>query len=198
MVVVALIPNRDSDCFQVAEVNCAPRSEVPVAGTPKRAIHVDMNALAVVSAFMSGNGATSAQRFVRSIMVSRYWNPLRRGRGPTRSTWTCWNLDFGTGIGETGALVCRETLNRWHASHERAHLLTSAAILGHTYERDMSDSVVLPDGWDKLWTARKMRSHQVRGTRILGCEVDTSHVSRAWTPGNVSCHRMSEGDSSRS
>ena len=79
------MPNRDSDCHQVPEVNCMPRSEVMVEGTPKRETQLSKNAWRTVSAEVSAMGAASGQRVVRSIIVRRYLNPRLGEKGPTMS-----------------------------------------------------------------------------------------------------------------
>ena len=58
--------------FQSADSNCRPRSEVIVAGTPKREIQPDNKAEAQDSAVASVIGIASGQRIYRSMHVNRY------------------------------------------------------------------------------------------------------------------------------
>ena len=99
--VEADIPKFFKVVVQVSEVNWVPRSEVTVAGTPNRATQLSMKAAVVVDAVISGSGAVSIHRVVRSIIVKRYRKPLTTGRGPTISTCTCVNRNLGIGIGVT-------------------------------------------------------------------------------------------------
>ena len=66
------VPNSCVSCSHILDSNCRPRSVVMVEGTPKREIHPLINAVATVSAVMSGIGITSGQRVNRSIHVSIY------------------------------------------------------------------------------------------------------------------------------
>ena len=54
---------------QSEDVNWAPRSDVRLVGTPKRAIHPRMSALAHVAAVMSGTGMGSGHLDHLSTMV---------------------------------------------------------------------------------------------------------------------------------
>jgi len=69
------IPKAEQTPVQTEEVNWVPRSDVRVAGTPKREIQVEINARTQDSAVIDCSGATSGHRVVLSIIVNRYWNP---------------------------------------------------------------------------------------------------------------------------
>jgi hypothetical protein len=53
------------------EVNCGPRSEVIIAGRPKREIQVVRRAAAQSAAVVEESGTTSGHLVVRSMMVKR-------------------------------------------------------------------------------------------------------------------------------
>jgi hypothetical protein len=77
---------REQRDFQREEVNCGPRSEVIMAGTPKWDIHEVRRAWAQSAAVVEESGTTSGHLVVRSMMVNRCVNPWEGGSGPTRST----------------------------------------------------------------------------------------------------------------
>ena len=197
VVAVTLMPNLDRDLLQAFEVNWAPLSVVTVAGTLNHDTHESMNAWITVSAVASAMGTASGHRVVRSTKVTRYLNPLSEGNGPTMSRWTCSKRAAGTGIGNTGGLVCTETLLLWHTWHCFAHSNTSRLMLGHTYIFDMIANVAFPDGCASPWIASKIDLRRTCWTSTLCLPFDTSHTTRRATPGK-SAHFNSreEGGSS--
>lgn len=58
--------------------------------------------------------------------------PWEGGKGPTRSTCTCFKLLVGIVKGSRSALVCQCTLARWQATQAAAHSLTSLQRPGQT------------------------------------------------------------------
>ena len=54
------------------DVNCAPLSDVMIAGTPKRCIQPSNNALAHSAAVVDDNGNASGHRVLLSTTVKRY------------------------------------------------------------------------------------------------------------------------------
>ena len=69
------IPRVEHTPAHMEEVNCVPRSEVRIAGTPKREIQVEIKAQTQDSAEIDCNGATSGHLDVLSIIVRRYMKP---------------------------------------------------------------------------------------------------------------------------
>ena len=104
-----MIPRIEQNERQNDEQNCAPLSDVRMAGTPCRDTQPLTKAMAHVWADMSATGIASGQQVVRSMIVSRYLHPLDRGRGPTRSILILLRGRAGTGTEHRGAEACRVT-----------------------------------------------------------------------------------------
>ena len=64
-------PETAAELAEERDSNCAPRSVVRVAGTPKLAIHWSMKAWTTVEACMSAIGTAIGQREKRSTQVSK-------------------------------------------------------------------------------------------------------------------------------
>jgi hypothetical protein len=78
--------NKEQMADHKEDVNCAPRSLVMIAGTPKRDIQPWNIAEAHSAAEIPAKGITSGHLVDLSIQVKRYVKPCDEGRGPTRST----------------------------------------------------------------------------------------------------------------
>ena len=63
--------NKEHKTAQREEVNCAPQSEVILAGTPNLEIQQEIKALAQSSAEVEDIGTASGQQEVLSMMVKR-------------------------------------------------------------------------------------------------------------------------------
>ena len=57
-------------------------------------------------------------------------NPHASGSGPTKSTWTCWNLPAGMAMKDVGVLVWRWILLVWQAMHVWVQARMSFSMLG--------------------------------------------------------------------
>lgn len=75
------MPNVLVSSLNSCEVNCRPRSDVILAGTPNFVIHPDMRAFAHETAVISGIGMASGHRVYRSMIVKRYAIPSDGGSG---------------------------------------------------------------------------------------------------------------------
>ena len=75
-----LIPQILVNCWKTSELNCDPRSEVMVAGTPKVCIHPKVSPSTTLCAEMSTSGTATGHLVKRSTIVRRYLNPFERGR----------------------------------------------------------------------------------------------------------------------
>ena len=87
-VVMVWIPQIWANCLKMAEVNCAPLSEVTVVGTPKCCTHPYAKASTTDSVEMSTRGMAIGQRVKRSTAVKRYRNPFETG-SVTKSMLMC-------------------------------------------------------------------------------------------------------------
>jgi hypothetical protein len=94
-----LICNKRHNEFQILEVNCAPLSDVMMAGTPNLQTHPENKAAAAEVAAVLARGMASIQRLVLSITVKMWLKPLEGLRGPTRSMCMWAKRRCGTGIG---------------------------------------------------------------------------------------------------
>ena len=93
-----LICNKRHNEFQILEVNCAPLSDVMMAGTPNLQIHPENNAAATSAAAVLARGMASIQQLVLSITVKMWLKPLEGVRGPTRLMCMWAKGRYGTGI----------------------------------------------------------------------------------------------------
>jgi hypothetical protein len=64
-----LICNKRNNEFQILEVNCAPLSDVMMAGTPNLQIHPENNDAATSAAAVFARGSASIQRLILSVTV---------------------------------------------------------------------------------------------------------------------------------
>ena len=157
-----LIPQILASCWNISELNCDPRSEVTVAGTPKVCIQPKVKPSTTLWAVMSTNGTATGHRVKRSTIVNRYLNPFERG-SVTKSMWTCSNLLLGTWNSPIGGTVCLRTLACWHWRHSRAHFETSSLIDGQTTLEQMDCRVLSTPGWPSPCMTSKMRLRKANG-----------------------------------
>ncbi len=94
-------------CDQMFDVNCSPRSEMIVPGTPKRVIQEKTKARAHASADVSERGIASIHLDVRSMIVKMWLQPLMYCKGPNRSLWKWANppLMDGNGLLQQAGVV---------------------------------------------------------------------------------------------
>jgi hypothetical protein len=64
-----LICNKRNNEFQILEINCAPLSDVMMAGTPNLQIHPENNDAATSAAAVFARGSASIQRLILSVTV---------------------------------------------------------------------------------------------------------------------------------
>ncbi len=134
---------------QRLEVNCGPRSEVIVSGTPKREIQVKVKAFVHAAADVSERGMASIHLDVRSVMVKIQVKLLLYCNGPTKST--CRWEKRRCGMGRGTRRVWRWILPCWQARHPRAQAVTSLERPRHTNLDEIIRWDASLPGWAALW-----------------------------------------------
>ena len=157
--------NKEHKTPQREEVNCAPQSEVILAGTPNLEIQQEIKALVQSSAEVEDIGTASGQREVLSTMVKRWVKPLELGRGPTKSTWMWLKRLAGTGIWGIAEWTCCWTLLRWQCRQPLAQSETSLERPDQTNALETNLRVGRTPGWDRLCIASKTCRRRETGTR---------------------------------
>ena len=160
---------------QISEVNCAPLSDVIIAGTPKRGIQLKNSASVQSLVLVAERGIASNHLVDLSMIVNRCVKPLDDGRGPTISTCICEKRLEGTGICCISDLVCLCIFPFWQSAQLSHHSFTSLFSFFQTNLSEIILLVALIPGCEIVWRAEKTSLFIVSGTRGRGVPVETSH-----------------------
>ena len=132
----------------VSEVNCAPLSDVIIAGTPKHAIQLKNSASEQSLVLVAEREIASNHLVNLSIIVNRCVKPLEDGKGPTLSTCVC-------------------IFPFWQSAQLLHHSFISLLSFFQTNLAEIILLVALIPGCEILWRAEKTSLFIVSGPEVV-------------------------------
>ncbi len=137
------------------EVNCGPRLEVIVLGTPKQDIQEKVNIFAHATTDVSTRRIASIHFDMQSMTVKMCEQLLLDCNGPTKSMWIWEEWRCGMGIGKGWSRTWQWILPCWQQRQDRVHAVMSLDGPRQTNLEETRRWEASLSGWEMLCKFKK-------------------------------------------